>query len=444
MSVINLMLQDLDERRAQPTAAALPAGLAPVAPPSAWRRRLPVALASVTVLMSAVAGAHYWTRHDANDAGADRGAAVVPRGTATPSHSVQGVMASAATATATPAGTPEAAAVSRPAAVPTPVAVSTPAAVPMPAARSTPAAAATSPSAPATGTRTVMPPVTTARASAADDGHAAVERDPASSRLRLFDAAPQAHSVSERRLPAPAAPAKDTASAQTAPAQSVAPATASLPSPRAAAAQTPDPAPGPVSIERHSRAPTLLTRAETAYRAAIGRYNAGDLEGAAQGLRTVLADDATHAAARQALAAMLIDRREWDAALLVLEEGLRAEPRHAQFAQLAAQIAIRRDDLQSALRILTAAAHDRSPPELEAMLAGVLVKLKRERESIAHWTKALKQSPQRADWWLALAIALEGDARAVDARLAYERAVSVGGLRAAAVDYARERIAALN
>ncbi|HOA94686.1 MAG TPA: tetratricopeptide repeat protein, partial [Quisquiliibacterium sp.] len=378
MSVINLMLQDLDERRAQPTAAALPAGLAPVAPPSAWRRRLPVALASVTVLMSAVAGAHYWTRHDANDAGADRGAAVVPRGTATPSHSVQGVMASAATATATPAGTPEAAAVSRPAAVPTPVAVSTPAAVPMPAARSTPAAAATSPSAPATGTRTVMPPVTTARASAADDGHAAVERDPASSRLRLFDAAPQAHSVSERRLPAPAAPAKDTSSAQTAPAQtvtttpaqtvstapaqaaatapaqavavapaqSVAPATASLPSPRTAAAQTPDPAPGPVSIERHSRAPTLLTRAETAYRAAIGRYNAGDLEGAVQGLRTVLADDATHAAARQALAAMLIDRREWDAALLVLEEGLRAEPRHAQFAQLAAQIAIRRDDLQ--------------------------------------------------------------------------------------------------
>ena len=163
-----------------------------------------------------------------------------------------------------------------------------------------------------------------------------------------------------------------------------------------------------------------------------------------QGLRAVIAEDGSHAAARQALAAMLIDRREWDAALQVLEDGLRSDPRNAQFAQLAAQISIRRDDLQGALRILNAAIHDRSPPELDAMIAGVLVKLKRERESIAHWSKALRQTPQKADWWLALAIALEGDARPAEARSAYERAVGIGGLRTAAVDYARERIAALN
>jgi predicted Zn-dependent protease len=134
-----------------------------------------------------------------------------------------------------------------------------------------------------------------------------------------------------------------------------------------------------------------------------------------QGLRAVIAEDGSHAAARQALAAMLIDRREWDAALQVLE-GRCSDPRNAQFAQLAAQISIRRDDLQGALRILNAAIHDRSPPELDAMIAGVLVKLKRERESIAHWSRALRQTPQKADWWLALAIALEGDARPVEAR----------------------------
>jgi hypothetical protein len=62
MGAISLMLQELDERRTQPTAATA-AGLAPVgvhqcshctlAPPTAGRA------GQVTVLMIAAAGAHY-------------------------------------------------------------------------------------------------------------------------------------------------------------------------------------------------------------------------------------------------------------------------------------------------------------------------------------------------------------------------------------------------
>ena len=452
MSVINLMLQELDERRTQPTAAALPAGLAPVgrssvAATARWRRRLPVALASVTVLMSAAAGAHYWQRHDTTSAGAPdalpiRAASPTPVQLQTSSASMPLHSSSVSGRVAPTPHAPDRASGTAAPARPNP--------------------AVSPPTSPSSLTRSPAP----ADDVALTDSLPSNDRTAPASRLRLFEAAPQAHSVSERRLPAPAG---SSAVASQAPAASMiaptnAPATVA-PAGGTVIARTGDTADntaggtnttspvntastastaGPVSIERHSRAPTLVSRAESAYRTAITRYNAGDLTAAVQGLRAVIAEDGSHAAARQALAAMLIDRREWDAALQVLEDGLRSDPRNAQFAQLAAQISIRRDDLQGALRILNAAIHDRSPPELDAMIAGVLVKLKRERESIAHWSRALRQTPQKADWWLALAIALEGDARPAEARSAYERAVGIGGLRTAAVDYARERIAALN
>ena len=71
----------------------------------------------------------------------------------------------------------------------------------------------------------------------------------------------------------------------------------------------------------------------------------------------------------------------------------------------------------------------------------MLSRLRRDGEALAHWNSALQRSPAHAGWWLGLAVSLDGAGRGQDARTAYERALSLPGLKADAADYARERLA---
>lgn len=213
----------------------------------------------------------------------------------------------------------------------------------------------------------------------------------------------------------------------------------SAPSDSAKAAGAADPA----RIERSSRTTGADSGPEAAYRQGLARYNAGDFAAAAQLFRIALAEDPRFASARRALAALYVDRRDWAQAQSVLAEGLAIDPRNAQFAQLSAQISMRAGDPDTAIRTLQSAAGESSPAELNATLAGLLARARRDREAVPYWMAALKRSPMQGEWWLGLAIALEADARPGDARPAYERALALGRLAAESADFARERLANL-
>jgi MSHA biogenesis protein MshN len=170
------------------------------------------------------------------------------------------------------------------------------------------------------------------------------------------------------------------------------------------------------------------------------RYHAGRLDDAAGLLQAALKTDPRHIASRQALAAMLIDRRESRQAQVILQEGLALDPAQSAFATMSARLSLAAGDAEGAVKTLQAAAIDQAPPELHAMLAGVLSRLRRDREALTHWNAALQRNPAQANWWLGLGVSLEADGRAQDARTAFERALGVPGLRPEAADYARERL----
>lgn len=201
------------------------------------------------------------------------------------------------------------------------------------------------------------------------------------------------------------------------------------------------PAPTSLQIERTSLAPLATGRPDVHFRNAMLRYHAGQLDESARLLQAALAEDPRHTASRQALAAMLIDRRDHAQAHAVLLEGLSLDPANSAFATMAARLYIRQGDLDGAARTLQAAAGERATPELQATLADVLSRLHRDGEALAHWNSALQRSPAHAGWWLGLAVSLEGAGRAQEARTAYERALNLPGLKADAADYARERLA---
>jgi MSHA biogenesis protein MshN len=198
-----------------------------------------------------------------------------------------------------------------------------------------------------------------------------------------------------------------------------------------------------VQVERQSRQLPPMNRADSAYREGLARFNAGAPTDAARLFRAALAEDPGHRPAREALVALLVERQEWTQALAVLGETLASNPAQPAYALLAARIQARNGDREAALGTLRAAATPSAPGELFATLAGLLGEMKRDREATTYWSAALKRAPDRSPWWLGFAIALEADGRGADARLAYERALALGGLRADGADYARSRMAAL-
>ena len=70
---------------------------------------------------------------------------------------------------------------------------------------------------------------------------------------------------------------------------------------------------------------------------------------------------------------------------------------------MAARLFVRQGNLDTAARILQAAAGEHAAPELQATLADVLSRLRRDGEALAHWNSALQRSPGHAGWWLGLA-----------------------------------------
>ncbi len=200
------------------------------------------------------------------------------------------------------------------------------------------------------------------------------------------------------------------------------------------------PAPG-AQIDRVSLGPLATGRADGEYRSALSRYHAGQLDEAARLLQSALREDPRHIASRQALAAMLIDRRDYGQAQKILLDGLTLEPTQASFATMAARLLVRGGNLETAAGILRAAAVDHAPAELQAALADVLSRLRRDPEALEHWNAALQRNPGHAGWWLGLAVSLEASGRGPDARTAFERALALPGLKGDAADYARERIA---
>ncbi len=197
------------------------------------------------------------------------------------------------------------------------------------------------------------------------------------------------------------------------------------------------------SIERRASAAAAPLGAEDRYRAALARYNAGNAVEAIAMLRAALQQQATHQGARKALVAILIERGERAAALATLDEALRIDPRQHELALLSSRLALASGHSDDAIRTLLAASGADAPAELSAALAALLGKARRDGDAIAHWLAAIKRSPQRAPWWLGLAVSLESDGRRGEALAAYDRALSFGTLSADTADFARGRVTAL-
>ncbi len=261
--------------------------------------------------------------------------------------------------------------------------------------------------------------------------------------------------------PAPAGPAAANAPAPRAPGPAAAPAEPPRPTAVAAPPEAPAAAPPPradapapaidvelPAVEREWQsdppapapalaAPRPAAIAPAARSTALPR-SPGELERA-------LADDPFDAALRVSLAGALVRSGRSAEARALVAAGLELAPDEPALRDAEIRFLIRDGELDAARERLEALLGARArDPELLAALAGVELQSRRPERALEHYRSALRESPDRAVWWLGLALAFEQSRRPADARVAFETALATPGLDARAASFARERVRALS
>jgi MSHA biogenesis protein MshN len=224
----------------------------------------------------------------------------------------------------------------------------------------------------------------------------------------------------------PSAPAKRDTGEQ---ARTVASAAAPAADAGRAGAPTRDAAKSSISVERQDPDSSRRERVSAEYRNAVELMNQGRAEPAIDAYAGVLRLDPKHAAARQALVALLMGRGRGAEAQGALREGLAVLPENTAWAMLLARLQVEGGDKSGALATLDGALpYAKNRPDYQAFVGTVLQLQGRHKDAIAHYEVAVHLSPDSGRWLTGLAISLEEEKRIPEAREAYQRALATSTL----------------
>lgn len=181
-------------------------------------------------------------------------------------------------------------------------------------------------------------------------------------------------------------------------------------------------------------------RAENAYRLAYANLQQGRMNEAEESLRQALQHDPRHVAARQALAALLVESKRLDRAEQLLQQGLEQQPGHSGFAMTLARLQVERGDSATALATL-----QRNPPtgenaDYHGFLAALLQRAERHKEAIEQYHAALRVNQNAGPWLLGLGISLQADNQPAKAAEAFRRARQNGNLSPELQAFAEQRL----
>ena len=301
-----------------------------------------------------------------------------------------------------------------------------------------PVVAGTAGSAPAAGPAPPAPPTAPAIAPAAEPSGAQPMASPAGAALPSLRMSDQL-SASPAALPAMTLGA--------APLPKVAPVAPNVPERALAGAASsrppivapPDPA--EARIDKRIRVPTSAERAESEYRRAVLAQSQGNAEDAAGGYRAALADYPEHAAARLALAALLIDARRFDEAEDLLRQGTELPSVRLVSTLALARLKVERNQASAALDLLqrNAASGERSA-EYQGFVGALLNRANRAVEAVERYQAATRLAPTEGRWWAGLGMALDAAGNAAEAREAYLKARALPGLPADLAQHIDQRL----
>lgn len=197
-------------------------------------------------------------------------------------------------------------------------------------------------------------------------------------------------------------------------------------------------------VDKKIKPLSLQQQADNEFRKANGLVQQGRISEAQTGYEAALQLDAGHEAARQALVVLLLqDNRNADAER-VLQDGLKLNIKHSDFAMLLARIQVDRDAAWSALLTLQKTLpYAERKADYQAFVAALLQRLNRHKEAVVHYQAAVQLSPNSGVWWMGMGISLKALQRNDEARVAFKRALESRTLSADLQSYVSQQMKAL-
>ena len=197
-------------------------------------------------------------------------------------------------------------------------------------------------------------------------------------------------------------------------------------------------------ITKQVQEPTRAQRAENEFRKATVALQHGRRADAENGFEQALILDAGHAAARQALIALLLEGKNVDEAVRLAREGLEQDARQTGFAMILARLQVEKGELKPAIDTLQRSRqHATERADYIAFLAALLQRAERHAEAIEQYAQALQRTPQNGVWWMGLGISLQAEQRRGEAMEAFARAKASQSLSPDLVAFVETRLAQL-
>lgn len=198
---------------------------------------------------------------------------------------------------------------------------------------------------------------------------------------------------------------------------------------------------GAVSIEKSSPSGNVGESAEVEYRRALVILNQGRTAESLDALRMALKLNAAHLAARQLLLKLLVENKQLDEADGVLHAGLALHPGQLPWAMSLARLQLDRGDLASAWKTLeNSLPIAGANADYQGFAGHLLQRQGRTREAIDCYQLATRLTPTEGRWWLGLGLALEAEGRGTQAREAFANAKASGSLSADLQAYVEQKL----
>lgn len=182
-------------------------------------------------------------------------------------------------------------------------------------------------------------------------------------------------------------------------------------------------------------------QAEFSYQKSVALLQQGRVTEAQESLGESLRVAPDHAASRQALAGILVEKKQYAQAEQLLRDGLGRGGSQPEFAMAMARIQVERGDGRGALETLqqnlpSAKEH----ASYQAFLAALLQRQGQHKLAIEHYLTALRLAPTSASSLVGLGISLQAENHPAEAQEAFSRAKTSGGLSPELQNFVEQRL----
>lgn len=201
---------------------------------------------------------------------------------------------------------------------------------------------------------------------------------------------------------------------------------------------------GSGQIQKRQRPLTRQQKAERSFQRAYAQLQQGHLQQGTMHLQQALQYDPSHRQARELLAGAYIKSRRLVEAEMVLREGVRLWPADMQLSQLYARLLLQQKKAAAAVKVLV--SHRPAvfkQPDYYALLAAAYQQAGKHGQAAEIYFALVKAYPANGMWWLGRAMALEASTQRDEAASAYHKAIESGSLKPSLLRYAKQQLAGI-